>query len=395
VSLPLEGVRVVEYAQYVAGPLCGVLLADLGADVVKVEPPAGDGYRYVMPAAPGMGRYFVPLNRGKRSLIADLKTDEGLATSERLLAAADVVLHNFPRSRAERFGLGWDAVHAAHPKVVVGRVTSFGATGPLVDAPAYDLVAQARAGLLTAHASRGDAVPVRAGGIPMADLTAGFLLATGVLAALVRARDTGQGELVDVSLLAAALAVQLQDLVWLSGEGGQDEPLAAGRTHLEARADEIAGGVAMNPYYRCFEASDGFLAVACLNIAQRHAFLELFGLDDATVEAPDLVPGDPAVLAAKEELTDRIAQAFSARSVAEWIGRLEAVGVPCGPVQRREAVGGDAQVVAERLVGEIEQPGLGAVRLLAPFVRMGGGTPEPAAAPSLGEHTELVLEELG
>jgi crotonobetainyl-CoA:carnitine CoA-transferase CaiB-like acyl-CoA transferase len=324
-----------------------------------------------------------------------LKTDEGLATSERLLGSADVVLHNFQRSRAERFGLGFDAVHAAHPKVVVGRLTSFGTTGALADAPAYDLVAQARAGLLTAHASRGDAVPVRAGGIPMADLTAGFLLATGVLAALVRARDTGQGELVDVSLLAAALAVQLQDLVWLSGEGGQDEPLAAGRPHLEARADEIAGGVAMNPYYRCFEASDGFLAVACLNIAQRHAFLELFGLDDATVGAPDLVPGDPAVLAAKEELTDRIAQAFSARSVAEWIGRLEAVGVPCGPVQRREAVGGDVQVVAERLVGEIEQPGLGAVRLLAPFVRMGGGTPEPAAAPLLGEHTELVLEELG
>jgi crotonobetainyl-CoA:carnitine CoA-transferase CaiB-like acyl-CoA transferase len=229
----------------------------------------------------------------------------------------------------------------------------------------------------------------------MADLTAGFLLATGVLAALVHARDTGQGELVDVSLLAAALAVQLQDLVWLSDEGGPDEPLAAGRAYLEARADEIAGGVAMNPYYRCFAASDGFLAVACLNIAQRQAFLELFGLDDATVEAPDLVPGDRAVLAAKEELTDRIAGAFSARSVAEWIGRLEAAGVPCGPVQRREAVGGDAQVVAERLVGEIEQPGLGAVRLLAPFVRMGGGAPEPAAAPSLGEHTELVLEELG
>jgi crotonobetainyl-CoA:carnitine CoA-transferase CaiB-like acyl-CoA transferase len=395
VSLPLEGVRVVEYAQYVAGPLCGVLLADLGADVVKVEPPAGDGYRYVMPAAPGIGRYFVPLNRGKRSVIADLKTEEGLVTSERLLSSADVVLHNFPRGRAERFGLGWDGVHAAHPKVVVGRITSFGTTGPLADAPAYDLVAQARAGLLTAHASRGDAVPARAGGIPMADLTAGFLLATGVLAALVCARDTGQGELVDVSLLAAALAVQLQDLVWLSGEGGADEPLAAGRAHLDARAEEIASGVGTNPYYRCFEASDGFLAVACLNIAQRQAFLEVFGLDDPTVEAPDLVPRDPAVLVAKEELTDRIAQAFPERSVAEWSRRLEAVGVPCGPVQRREAVGGDAQVVSERLVGEIAQPGLGAVRLLAPFVRVGGGTPAPAAAPSLGEHTELVLRELG
>jgi crotonobetainyl-CoA:carnitine CoA-transferase CaiB-like acyl-CoA transferase len=387
-------VRVVEYAQYVAGPLCGVLLADLGADVVKVEPPAGDGYRYVMPVAPGIGRYFVPLNRGKRSVVADLKTEEGLATSGRLLASADVVLHNFRRDRAERFGLGWDAVHVAHPKVVVGRVTSFGTTGPLADAPAYDLVAQARAGLLTAHVSRGDEVPVRAGGIPMADLTAGFLLATGVLAALVRARETGQGEIVDVSLLAAALAVQLQDLVWLTGEGA-DDALAAEPAHLEARAEEIAGGVAMNPYYRCFEASDGFLAVACLNVAQRRAFLELFGVDDPTLEAPDLVPGDPAALAAKEALTERIAQAFSERPVADWIGRLEAVGVPCGPVQRREAVASDAQVAAERLVGDVDQPGLGAVRLLAPFVRVGGGTLEPAAAPSLGEHTELVLEELG
>jgi len=104
-NLPLEGVRVVEYAQYVAGPLCGVLLADLGADVVKVEPPGGDGYRHVMPVAPGVGRYFIPLNRGKRSIVVDLKTADGLETSSRLLRAADIVLHNFPGARAARFGL--------------------------------------------------------------------------------------------------------------------------------------------------------------------------------------------------------------------------------------------------------------------------------------------------
>lgn len=392
-TLPLEGVRVVEYAQYVAGPLCGVLLADLGADVVKVEPPTGDGYRQVLPAAPGIGRYFVPLNRGKRSVVVDLKSDEGLATSERLLASADIALHNFPRERAERFGLGWEDVHAKHPTLVVGRVTSFGTGGPLADAPAYDLIAQARSGLLTAHASRGDAVPVRAGGIPMADLTAGFLLASGALAALVRARAAGEGELVEVSLLAAALAVQLQDLVWLAGDGA-DESLAADRAHLDARADEIAGGAAMNPYYRCFEASDGFVAVACLNLAQRRAFLALFGLDDPTIAAPDLVPDDSVVLGAKEDLTERIARAFADHSVGEWIERLEAAGVPCGPVQRREAVGGDPQVAAQSLVEEIDQPGLGPVRLLAPFIRVGGGSPTPAAAPSLGEHTAAVLREL-
>src|SRR3989337_2119311 len=107
-TLPLEGVRVVEHAQYVAGPLFGVLLADLGADVDKVEPPAGDAYRYVMPVAPGLGRYFIPLNRGKRSVVLDLKTEEGCRSSDRLLASADVVLHNFPLERARRFGLDWD-----------------------------------------------------------------------------------------------------------------------------------------------------------------------------------------------------------------------------------------------------------------------------------------------
>ena len=393
-SLPLAGVRVVEYAQYVAGPLCGVLLADLGADVVKVEPPAGDGYRRVLPVAPGLGRYFVPLNRGKRSVVVDLKSDEGRATSSKLLATADIALHNFPRERAERFGLGWEPLHAAQPGLVVGRVTSFGTSGPLADSPAYDLVAQARAGLLTAHASRGDTVPVRAGGIPMADLTAGFLLATGVLAALVRARESGVGEIVDVSLLAAALAVQLQDLVWLDDEDGHAEPRPADREHLRMRADEIASGVAMNPYYRCFEAADGFVAVACLNLAQRLAFLSLFDLEDATVEAPDVVPGDAVVLAEKERVTQRIAAALSQETVATWLSRLEDAGVPCGPVLQRESLHGDPQVAAERLVGAIDQPGLGAVRLLAPFVRVGGSVRDAEAAPALGADTARVLEEL-
>ena len=393
-ALPLEGVRVVEYAQYVAGPLCGVLLADLGADVVKVEPPAGDAYRYVMPVAPGVGRYFIPLNRGKRSVTIDLKTEDGRRTSDRLLQSADVVLHNFPRERACRFGLDWDAVHASRREAVVGLVSSYGQDGPLAEAPAYDLVAQARAGLLTAHASAGDRVPVRAGGIPMADLTAGFLLATGVLAALVRARESGVGELVEVSLLAAAMAVQLQDLVWLPGEGDELEARPTDRANLDTRAAEIAGGVAMNPYYRCFEAADGFLAVACLNVVQRRAFLALFGLTDATVGAPDLIPDDPAVLSAKEEITTEIERVIAERPTFEWIERLESAGVPCGIVQQRETLYADAQVLANGLVGDVEQPGLGSVRLLAPFIRVGGEEPAAVAAPELGADTEAVLGAL-
>jgi crotonobetainyl-CoA:carnitine CoA-transferase CaiB-like acyl-CoA transferase len=147
----------------------------------------------------------------------------------------------------------------------------------------------------------------------------------------------------------------------------------------------------MNPYYRSFEASDGFLAVACLNLAQRQALLGVFGFEDSTVAAPDVVPDDPAVLASKQELTQAVARRFAEASVGQWIERLEKAGVPCGPVQQRETVYADPQVVAEGLIGRVAQPGLGDVDLLAPFVRVGGSVLVPYAAPELGADTEAVL----
>jgi crotonobetainyl-CoA:carnitine CoA-transferase CaiB-like acyl-CoA transferase len=386
---PLAGVRVLEYAQYVAGPLCGVVLGDLGADVVKVEPPAGDGYRHVMPVAPGLGRYFVPLNRGKRSVVLDLKAEDGRERSRALVSRADVVIHNYTATRAAAFGLDWESLHAAMPGLVVGVVTSFGESGPLAGTPAYDLVAQARSGLLTAHAGPGDTVPVRAGGIPLADLTAGYLLAIEVLAALAAARASGVGRLVDVSLLAAALAAQVQDLVWLEGEAGESARTATA-DDLAARAEEIGGGLAMNPYYRCYEARDGFVAVACLNVAQRRAFAALFDMDDPTIEAPDLVPDDPEVLALKRRLTGEIERSVAGDSVAALLGRLEAAGVPASPVLVRESVHADPQVQASGLVAAVDQPGLGPVQMLRSLVGSGSAAP----APELGADTEAVLGAL-
>ena len=386
---PLAGVRVVEYAQYVAGPLCGVVLGDLGAEVIKVEPPAGDGYRYVMPVAVGLGRYFIPLNRGKRSVILDLKAEEGRARSAALLASADIVIHNYAPPRDAAFGLDWDSVYAVKPRVVVGVVSSFGSSGPLAGTPAYDLVAQARSGLLTAHAGPGDTVPVRAGGIPLADLTAGYLLTSEVLAALVSARASGVGRLVDVSLLAAALAVQVQDLVWLEGEAGETARTATA-ADLSARAAEIGGGIAMNPYYRCYETRDGFVAVACLNVAQRRAFARLFGIEDPTIRAPDIVPEDESLLAVKEDLTRRIERAIADDSAAALLERLGGAGVPASPVLVRESVHGDAQVAASGLIARVDQPGLGPVQMLRSLV--GSRSAEPA--PQLGADTESVLREL-
>jgi crotonobetainyl-CoA:carnitine CoA-transferase CaiB-like acyl-CoA transferase len=229
----------------------------------------------------------------------------------------------------------------------------------------------------------------------MADLTAGHLLAAGVLAALVRSRTKGEGQLVEVSLLGAALAVQIQDLVWLEGEA-EGGAAAATRDDLEARADEIAGGLAMNPYYRCYEAADGFLAVACLNLAQREALLALFHLDDPTIEAPDLVPGDPAILTGKQRLTAAIEGEIAAAPVEGWLARLGAAGVPAGPVLSRGTVHGDEQVRANGLIQDVTQPGLGPVSMLGGVFRVDGADPaETRAAPLLGADTDAVLAELG
>ncbi len=391
--MPLEGVRVVELAQYVAGPLTGLLLGDLGADVIKVEPPAGDGYRHVAPVAPGLGRYFIPLNRGKRSVVLDLKTQEGRLRCRELVSTADVVLHNYLPERARAFDLDWADLHERHPALVVGVVSAFGSAGPLAGTPAFDLVAQARAGLLTAHASSTDRVPTRAAGIPIADLTAGLLLASGVLAALVRAQSTGKGELVETSLLAAALAVQVQDVTRLPADLQAEAPRLAVSSDLDRRAGEIARGLSLDPYYRCYAATDGFVAVACLNRAQRESFLALLGLSDATVAAPDLVPDDPALLTAKQELTLEVERLLAGGLTEEWLARLEQAGVPCGPVFVQESALADPQAVANGLVATIDQPGLGPVTTVGPLHRIGGEVADPnlAPAPLLGAHSDEVL----
>ena len=217
--LPLDGIRVLEYAQYVAGPFAGMLLADLGADVIKVEPPAGDAWRRYEPFADGESRYFYALNRNKRSVVIDLKDQKGREASRALIRTADAVLHNVPPDRARRFGLDRESVHDANPAAVWCCVSALGSDGPEASLTAFDLVAQALSGLLMAGARDSDRVPQRAGGIAMADFTAGLLAAIAVLAGLLgRGRDGARG--LEVSLLGAALAVQAQRFVSVESAGG-------------------------------------------------------------------------------------------------------------------------------------------------------------------------------
>lgn len=394
--LPLAGVRVLDYSQFVAGPLATTLLADLGADVIKVESPAGDAYRHYEPLGDGESRRFYALNRGKRSVVCDLKTTDGRAMSRALIASADAVVHNMPPERAVVFGLDPDSVRAANPSAVVAVVSAFGSDGPHAGRVGYDLVAQAYSGLLMADARTDDAVPRRSGGIPYSDITAGLLACVSVLAGLT-GRSTRSAPHLEVSLLGAALATQIQAFVRTEQPAPLEPAWAATvtATQLGQVAQRVHDADELEPYYRCYEAADGFFALACLNVAQRHRVLELLGLRDPWVHNPQLPPSSAQERETRVALSGRFAQIFTGRPAAYWVAECRRVDVPAGDVRLLRDLFADDQVRANGLVQQVEQDRGGSVALLGNLFKIDGATqPSSRPAPRLGEHTGSLAQEL-
>jgi len=395
-SLPLAGYRILDYSQFVAGPLATMLLADLGADVVKVEPPAGDAYRHYEPLGEGESRRFYALNRNKRSNVCDLKTEEGRAVSRALIASADAVVHNSPPGRAAAFGLDSQSVRQANPAAVVAVVSAFGSQGPHAGRVGYDLIAQAYSGLLMADARLGDEVPRRSGGIPYSDITAGLLACISVTAGLA-ARETTNRPHLEVSLLGASLATQVQNFVRTSG----DQPLPASHPPIVTKADltEVGSAIAehdeLEPYYRCYEASDGFFALACLTLAQRERVLQILRLADPWASDPQALPASVTERRQRAALPLAFAELFSRRTVSHWVAQFAAANVPAGDVRLVRQLFDDDQVRANGLVGQVRQRQGGTVDLLGSLFKVEGAREQPPMpAPGLGEHTEQLLDEL-
>jgi crotonobetainyl-CoA:carnitine CoA-transferase CaiB-like acyl-CoA transferase len=392
--LPLTGVRVLEYAQYVAGPFAGMLLADLGADVVKVEPPHGDAWRHYEPFAPGESRYFYALNRNKRSVVLNLKDEVDRQASRDLIRHADVVLHNVPEPRATEFELDRESVRAVNPDAVWCWVSALGSDGPDGDVTAFDLIAQALSGLLFANAHPADPVPQRAGGVAMADFTAGLLATIAVLGGLV-GRGRGAAPALEVSLLGAALAVQAQRFVSVAGvdpEPPDGEARHATGEDLARHGQEMRAALELEPYYRAYAASDGFFALACLHERQRRAAAAVVGVDDPWADNPQAPPSGGSERMRRLAIAAEFERRLAARSVEEWVAGFRAAGVPAARVQMLSGRFNDEQVMANGLVQTIEQSGVGAVRLLgSPFKVDGVTAPARWSAPGLGEHTAEVL----
>ncbi len=397
--LPLEGLRVLDYGQYVASPFATMLLSDLGADVVKVEPPRGDEWRRYDPFREGESRHFYALNRGKRSVALDLKTPEGRERSRELIASADALVHNCLPGRARAFGLDSDSVRAVNPRCVTVCVSAFGSDGPDSERPGYDLIGQALSGLLLADPRPGDEVPRRTGGLALADFTAGLLAALAVTAGLL-GRDEAAPE-IEVSLLGAALALQAQRFVAVDGlqsdgraqaDGAARPPAFAGRAELEALTARAEALEALDPYYRAHACADGFVALACLNAGQRLQVCELLGLEDPFASNPQAEPADAAEREQRAAHVRAVKDGFARLGVHEAVEALAARRVPASEVRSLSQLFDDPQVRANGLVQEVDQPGVGPVRLLGRLFKVAGAaTGRGRPAPALGEHADELL----
>lgn len=368
--LPLDGIRVVDLSRVLAGPFATMLLADLGADVVKVEPPGGDETRGWGPPwwgdpADRRSAYFASVNRNKRSVVLDLRTDDARDVLDGLLATADLLVHNYRPSTAGRLGLKADALRARHPRLVVATVGGFPGTD--ADRPAYDILAQAVSGLMSVTGAP-DGPPTKVG-VAVLDLLAGLECAVGALAALV---GRGRVGTVEVSLVEASVTSLVNVLGNHLASG--EEPARHGNAHANIAP------------YQVMAAADGDLVLAVGNDAQFARLLDVLGLEDDGHFATN-----PMRLAARTELDALLAPAVGARARDELLAALAAADVPCGPVNSV----GEAVRAMEAAQPEGWTETLDGIRLAPDPIRVDGARlPARLPPPLLGEHTATVLAEL-
>lgn len=403
----LEGVRVVEIAQVLALPMCGLLLADMGADVIKVEPPAGDSFRYSQqPVLPGEGKAFIAVNRGKRSLCLDVTTAAARPVLQRLTAWADVVIISMKPSDLPRYHLAYEDFRAWNDRLIFLEHVPVGLKGPMGGDGGYDVVVQGLSGLgaITAR-SQGDApANIRPA---YSDMGTGFLSAFAICAALYEREHSGKGQRIETSILGTSIAMGAAMLHWFAATDPDTESAWREET---ARARQTGAGFEQqkaiydkywwrgahgNIYFRHYRTADGFISIGCLSAATNARFRAVTGVKDPRGQ-PDFDLGTPEAFDVLTKLVRECEDLLRARTTAEWIEAFRAGGVPCGPFNFPPDVFHDPQVVANGYTAELEHPLLGTYRTFGLPVRM-DRTPTRIrrSSPLLGEHTGSILESLG
>jgi formyl-CoA transferase len=374
----LEGIRVLDVTQVMAGPYCSMMLADLGATVVKVEPPGGDSTRQMPGAAGNDTPAFNAVNRGKRSIVLNLKTVEARDAFVRLARSSDIVIENYRPGVMASLGLDYFTLSTANPRLIYASISGYGQTGPQRNKGGFDLIAQGVAGIMSVTGEPGG--PPMKAGLPITDLGAGLFALVGILAALQHRERTGVGQQIDTSLVDAGVALSVWEATQYFSGGGV--PAALGSAHR------------MNAPYQAIRCADGYIT---LGAANDRLFLRLAAVlghsewadDDAFAENAGRVRNHRA-------LAERIEAITLAKSRAYWLGLLDANEIPCGPINDYAQVFDDPQVQAREMVVETDHPSLGRLRTLGSPIKMSATPPDVSRrAPQLGEHTDAVLTEAG
>ena len=377
---PLNGIKVIELAQIMAGPTCGMLLADMGADVIKVEKlPGGDDTRaYTEPSIGGEAAAFMMLNRNKYGIAVNLKVPGGLEVVKKLLADADVVTENYRLGTLERLGLGYEVLKELNPRLIYCAVSGYGRTGPYADKGGFDLIAQGFSGLMSVTGEPGGE-PMKSGS-SVADINAGILAALGIVSALVSRAQTGVGQMVETSLMEAAI----QQTYWQSAMylATGVNPLPSGSSHI------------LTAPYQAFPTKDGWINIGGANQSNWERIATVIGLPKLAADARFKTNADR--MAHKAELAELISARTKTRTSADWIVHLESAGVPVGPINKIGDMLEDPQVEAREMVVEVNHAKAGKMKTLGLPIKF-SGTPGGvrSAAPLLGQHTRAILMSLG
>ena len=362
-----------------AAPTCGLMLSDMGADVIKVERlPNGDDIRKLAPFVEGVSSPFVMMNRNKRGIAIDLKSSEGQAVLKDLIKDADILIENYRQGAVEAFGVGYEEVKQFNERLIYCSISGFGRTGPYSSKGGFDLVAQGMSGLMSVTGESADRPPVKVGA-PVTDITAGVLGAMGILGALFKRGKTGKGQLVDTSLFEAGI----MHTFWQSSIyfGSGEIPKAMGSAHP-----------LMAPY-QAFKTKDGWINVGSANQGLWEKLLVVLGAEKVLSEEKFSDPNRR--LENLSELEELLTDFFGREKTEVWIEKLEAAGIPAGPVLNIEEMSLDPQTIARRMVREVGNHGETYKVIGHPVKYSDYDTQIELSAPKLGEHTREIMAEIG
>jgi crotonobetainyl-CoA:carnitine CoA-transferase CaiB-like acyl-CoA transferase len=378
---PLKGMKVIELAHIMSGPVCGMMLADMGADVIKVEKIAGgdDSRRFAPILESGETSGFMIVNRNKRGIALDLKTEGGRSVLKRLLVDADVVTENYRAGTMEKFGLGYDTLRELNPGLIYCSISGFGRTGPLADKGGFDLIAQGMSGMMSMTGEEGRP-PVKAGS-PVADINAGILAALGITAAYSEKQRTGRGQMVDTSLFEAAL----QQMYWPAANYFADGTISP----------KMGSANSTSAPYQVFRSRDGWINIGAANQNNYERLLEVLRMPELAADPRFKTNQDR--MANREELVSLLTQRLEQRTTAEWMKDFDAVGLPAGPVLNIAEALAHPQALARGMIVETAHPLAGTVKGLGLPIRFSGmeGASQSRPAPLFGQHTSEVLRQYG